>query len=88
MRIHAFDWDFRNIDHMARHGVSPEEVEEACYPRPFILKGREGLYLIYGQTRDGRYLFVAARYQGQGILRAITARDMTASEKKLCQNRR
>ena len=88
MRIRIFEWDIRTIDHITRHGVSPEEVEEACYYRPFVLKGRGGLYLIYGRSRDGRYLFIVARYQGSGVIRIVTARDMTEAEKKLCQRRR
>ena len=88
MRITDFEWDEDNIEHIARHGVSPEEVEEACYSKPFVLKGRQGTHLIYSQTDDGRYLLVVARYQGQGLIRAITARDMTDSEKKLCRERR
>ena len=88
MRIHTFDWDIVNIDHLSRHGVSPEEVEEACYERPYILKGRAGSYLIYSQTRDGRYLFSVLRIVGQGTARVITARDMTEAERKLCRKRR
>jgi uncharacterized protein len=88
LRITDFEWDEENIDHIGRHGVSPEEVEEACYERPFVLKGREGLYLVYSQTMDGRYLLVVTRYRGNGKIRVITARDMTDAEKRLCRERR
>ena len=88
MRIDDFQWDEENIDHIARHGVSPEEVEEACYRRPFVLKGRGGTYLIYSQTDDGRYLLVVARYKGRGMIRVITSRDMTDAERRLCRERR
>ena len=88
MKIADFEWDEDNINHIARHGVSPEEVEEACYDEPFVLKGRQGSYLIYSQTSDGRYLLVVARYKGQGIIRVITARDMTDAERRLCRERR
>ena len=88
MRITDFEWDDENIEHIADHGVSPEEVEEACYHRPYVLKGREGRYLVYSQTGDGRYLLTVAVYRGQGIIRVITARDMTESERRLCKNRR
>ncbi len=87
MRIRGFDWDERNIDHMARHGVNPEEAEEACYNHPLILKTREPHYLIYGRTDDGRYLLVVGAYLGKGIIRIITARDMAETERKLYQRR-
>lgn len=88
MKISSFEWDERNIGHIAKHDVTPEEVEEACDNRPFILKGREGRYLIYSQTDAGRFLLVVIGYLGNGIVRIITARDMTEPERKLCRNRR
>ena len=88
MRIKEYIWDEKNIEHIVQHGVHPEEVEEACWNRPFILRGRSGSYLILSQTNDGRYLFIVYRYKGQGAIRAITARDMTTAERKLFQTRR
>ena len=88
MRINNLEWDEENIEHIARHGVNPEEVEEACYNGPYILKGRQGSYLVYSQTGDGRYLLVVARYRGEGVIRVITARDMTDAEKRHCRERR
>lgn len=88
MRITDYEWDEDNTGHIARHGVSPEEVEEACHNRPYVLKGREGAYLIYSQTDDGRYLLVVGRYKGSGVIRVITARDMTNAERRLCRERR
>ena len=88
MRITAFEWDGQNIAHMARHGVNPEEVEEACYNRPLVLRSRQGSYLVYSQTDDGRYLMAICRYRGQGRIYVITARDMTESERKFCQKKR
>lgn len=88
MRINSFEWDEANISHIAEHGVTPEEVEEACDNRPFILRGRGGLYLVYSQTDAGRFLLVVTRYKGRGIVQVITARDMTERERKFCKDRR
>ena len=88
MRIVDFEWDESNIEHIARHGVNPEEVEEACANKPFVMRGRQGSYLIYSRTDDGRYLLVVGRYKGQGVIRVITARDMTHAEQRLCRERR
>ena len=88
MRIARLEWDETNIEHLARHGVNPEEAEEACYYRPYILKGRHGAYLLFGQSDDGRYLFVVVRYKGNGVARVITARDMTDAERRLSRNKR
>lgn len=88
MRIRAFEWGEAIVTHIVRHGVNPEEVEEACANRPYVLKGRGGRYLAYSQTSDGRYLFVVLRYRGRGLIRVVTARDMTDAEKSFCQKRR
>ena len=87
MRIKDFKWDDENVSHIARHNIDPDEVEEACYQRPFVLKGREGRYLVYGQAEDGRYLLVVGHYLGQGVFRVITARDMSDSERRLYKSR-
>ena len=87
-RVAEFVWDEENIDHLGRHGVHPEEVEEACYHRPYVLKGKGRSYLILGRTNDGRYLLVVLRYQGKGLARTVTARDMTEAEKRFYQKRR
>jgi uncharacterized DUF497 family protein len=84
MKIEKIIWDEKTVDHIAGHGVTPEEVEEIFFSEednPVILKGKEGRYLTYGQTRSGRYLLVvwAVRYKKTGI---ITARDLTKKEKQ------
>ena len=88
MRITSFEWDDRNTSHIAEHGVSTDEVEEACDNAPLVRKGRSGLYLAYGQTDAGRYLLTVIRYRGRGGVYVITARNMTERERKICKERR
>lgn len=61
MLIHEFVWPKERIDHIARHGVTPEEVEDVCFGDPLIQRAKgEGENLVYymlGQTTSGRYLF-------------------------------
>lgn len=79
------DWDEDNIEHIARHGVEPEEVEEIvyedCYPSWIVRARRAGTrefrWTIFGQTCGGRYLIaVIAPYQSRQVWRAVTAREM------------
>ena len=58
MRIESFDWDKNNVDHIALHSVSPDEVEEIFVDLPMFRKTKEDRYLGFGQILDGRYLFV------------------------------
>ena len=55
-----FDWDEANIGHIARHGVTPEEVEQAYANDPVTLevanrRGEESV-LAAGRTDAGRPL--------------------------------
>jgi uncharacterized protein len=45
---------------VARHGVTPEEVEQVCFGHPLIKRakseGKNPVYYVLGQTNAGRYL--------------------------------
>lgn len=87
-RISRLEWDDANVEHIAKHGVSPEEVEEVCYSRPLFMRSRDEIWLAYGQTFGGRYLFVVLGLREEGVARCITARTMTDKERRLYQSRR
>lgn len=93
MRITGFIWDDEdddsgNVAHIARHGVSREEVEESLTDNPLVLRGADGRYLAYGKTADGRLLFVVFVQSGRGMIRPLTARAMTDRERRLYRRRR
>lgn len=90
MKIEKISWDLETVQHISRHAVSPEEVEEILFndeESPLILKGKEGRYLAYGQTQGGRYLLIvwALHYKKTRI---ITARDLTKKEKLFYQRKK
>lgn len=76
-------WDDYRVEHVSQHAVEPEEVWEVCQD-PVHLAHREGQnrYRLYGQTTDGRYLFVVLERLTGTAFRPITARDMTEGEKR------
>ncbi len=82
-----FEWDEGNIEHILRHNVIPDEVEEACVNKPYVRKSADTRYLVYGITYSGRYIFIVGINKGKGIFRTITARDMTEKEKYLYKGR-
>ena len=86
MRIHQIHWSEECIDHIARHGVTPEEFEEVCFGRPLVLRARsEGenpVYYVLGQTLAGRYLFCVVIQFPDGNGYPVTARPMTDKEKR------
>ncbi len=83
MRIDRLLWNDYRIEHIADHGVDPEEVWEACHD-PYHIAHRKGRkrYLLYGQTETGRYLFVVLERSIRSEFEPITARDMNDQEKR------
>ena len=88
--ISSIRWTDKSIEHIARHAISPKELEEVCFNEndtPFIRSGRENLHYVFGKTYPGRFLFVVVRFIRQGEVRVITARDMNAWEKSYSKKR-
>ena len=81
-RITSLEWDDANREHIDRHGVTTQEVEEVCFSDPLLMKSRGGTRLAYGQTLAGRYLFVVLRLMEAGMARCITARTLTDKERR------
>ena len=86
MPIRELLWPQDRIDHIAQHGVTPDEVNEVCFGKPFIQRaktqGENPVYYIMGQTNAGRYLFcVVIRFPDRRGY-PVTARSMTYKEKR------
>ena len=89
MEIREFDWDDDNIEHIARHQVSPDEVEDVAFDdEPWIRRGKKGTRYMLGFTISGRYLFVVYVLKRKGVARTITAMDMDSKTRKLYKKRR
>jgi uncharacterized DUF497 family protein len=78
MNLSEFDWDFENITHIARHGVTPEEAE-SVFAGPVLdlgyeIKQGELRYIEAGCTSSGRILQVITTERGHRN-RIITAYD-------------
>lgn len=80
MKVRGFDWDKDNVEHIARHRVTPEDVEEAFEGEHLIRRSRSGRYVLFGRSAAGRYLMVAFILRS-GVARIITARDMSRAER-------
>jgi uncharacterized DUF497 family protein len=84
-KIEGFDWDAANVGHILRHAVTPFEVEEVV-GRPNVMmpaatvRGEER-WKVFGKTVPGRYLVVVFTIR-ERLLRAVTAYDMNAAERK------
>lgn len=88
LRIPELLFDEWNEEHILRHNVIPEEVDEVCRNRPLVSKTRQERLRVIGQTEDGRYLVVILAAKGKGVYYPITARDATQTERRLYQRKR
>lgn len=82
MRIYELIIEPGREEHIARHQVSVEEVEEVIFGVTFIRRARQGRYHIIGQTQAGRYLTVFVAPRGSGIYGLVTARDADDAERR------
>ncbi len=77
----VLDWDERTVEHIWRHRVIPEEVEEAVADSILRFNYR-GRLIVWGRTAAGRYLFAALIRRGNRRWYVVTARDMTTAERR------
>lgn len=86
MTIDEFIWPEERIEHIARHGVTPEEVEDVCFGKSWVRRakaeGENPVYYVLGQTAAGRCLLCVVIHFPDGKGYPVTAREMTAKEKR------
>ena len=84
--IEGLTWDERAEEHIRRHGVTFEEVNQAVLEFRYARRSSSCL-LIRGQTVQGRYLAVVLDDEGDGLWYPVTARQATAAERRLAARR-
>ncbi|RLI78635.1 BrnT family toxin [Archaeoglobales archaeon] len=73
-------WTENNISHIAKHGVSIKEVEEAVKDRNAIMLRHRKRYALIGSAW-GRILFIILEKVNSEYY-VVTARDATEREKR------
>ena len=90
MVIREVIWPEDRIEHIAEHGITPDEFEQVCSRQPLILRaksrGPSPVYHVLGQTGSGRYLFCVVIHLPDGKGYPVTARPMTDTEKRRFRN--
>jgi uncharacterized protein len=87
----VFEWGSGNVDHLARHGVSPQEAEPAIAD-PYALATpaydvEELRFGLVGETEDGRLLRVIYTWRGDRC-RIVTAFPASGAERRQYDERR
>jgi len=87
VRIDDLQWDDENIEHIARHNVDPQEVEDVCFGLHISVREKRRRYILSGQSIGGRYLNVVVERVGKGLFRPVTAFDMSENYKRRYRKR-
>ena len=84
----GFDWSGGNDEkNWIRHQVSPSEAEQVFFNQPLLTgpgsasSRPEQRFYVLGRTDSGRELFLACTMR-KGLIRVISARDMSRKERK------
>ena len=80
--INRLLWDPWNIAHIARHGVTQHDVEEACARILSTRNSYGGRILLIGSTSDNRILAVVLEPEGSGEYYVVTARPASRRERR------
>ncbi len=66
-----------NVEHIAEHGLQPEDVEEALFnPVDHDVSRSSGLPIVFGYTPDGRYVLVVYENISDAMVYPVTAYDV------------
>jgi uncharacterized DUF497 family protein len=80
-----FDWNDANVEHIARHGIVPQEAEDAVRIEPLEADVQqhegESRVLCFGRTKSGRLLSVLYTVR-QGRIRVLTAYQITKRQQQ------
>jgi hypothetical protein len=83
-RVDGFEWDVHNVGHVARHGVTPQEVEDAVCGTHVVVPAKpvqgEKRWKLFGRAEAGRYLVVVFTIR-RTKLRPVTAYTMNQAER-------
>ena len=79
-----FRWTAWNLDHVALHGVTPDEAESLVRKArsPFPRKIEEDKWLVWGRGHGGCYLQVIFVTDDDQTVYIIHARPLTDLEKR------
>ena len=80
MPYHEIIWNEElggNVEHIAEHNLTPEDVEEVFFnPVDRDVSRSSGLPIVFGFTADGRYILVVYEQIDDVTVYPVTAYDV------------
>jgi len=83
VNISRLRWGAWNIAHMAKHGITPDEVEVVCHNKPLVQRGKKGRLLVFGPTKTGRMITAVLDPEGKNTYYPVTTRSTSRKERKI-----
>jgi len=83
VKIKRLIWDEWNVEHIKRHKVRVNEVEEVCRSAIKVLRAYKERLIILGKTKKGRLLTVVLAPKVKSQYYVVTARNMSRKERNL-----
>lgn len=87
VRVDEVLWDDWNVNHIAGHDVTADEVEDVLFGSHRARDGRQTTIEVYGRTGSGRYLLVIVARRPSHSVYVVTARDMAPTERRRYQRK-
>ncbi len=81
VRVEGLDWDDWNVAHIAKHAVSPAEVEEFCRGEHIVRQAHSGRLMLIGSTAGGRLLAIILAPEAGDDFYPVTARPADRRER-------
>jgi len=81
-----FEWDDDNVEHLAGHGISPEEAEQVLSGPSVRTRGgtrAPDRFRALGRTTGGRYLLLICQLKSGGLIRPFSGWEMRPHERQL-----
>lgn len=84
-----FRWNGWNVEHVQRHGVTPDSAEQVIVGarKPYPLFRGDGKWLVWGRQRGGRLIQVVFVLGSDDVVFVIHARPLTPREKRRLRRR-
>lgn len=86
--IHRLVWDSWNIEHIARHSVTPKEVDEACHNENSVRETYGKRLMVIGPTKSGKLLAIILAFKAEGVYYPVTAWPASGKLRRLHQQER
>lgn len=75
-------WDKWNIEHIKKHQVTKEEVEQVYKSKVVKRQTYLNRILILGKTKEKRFLTIVISHEKQKESYVVSARDMSRKERR------